>query len=926
MSTFTHTSKFLSLTPYVLMEYRYGSEPHPEYHPTTYGSTTVGFERIVNGYFNGAVQISNRDSDKETTGNVRDLSAVQISQNTFVRLDIDRLKQYLDYDNKLTDVANLPVQFDVNLNVYYDTIRYHFLGGFDFGLADGVILQVQFPEKSGKKSTISQITYQKDDIDIIKYNPNPIYFNAGIYDKYVEVKIPSYNVITYEYESQVQAGTANQTVASKLSSDGYGFVRNNPFTISLYEIESTQRLNGFYYYNTQIVSTATMTPFDEYGDLAANIVENTTYDYFDYYPSWKGNFVEDFIYVEESLGNSYYIIHDIELSEQIGLSSITSQRFQTIQTKDYNSPYIYRPIVTNPRATSFTISYSMRLVNKSSNISILRVSTLTSTEVDKYGPGLNRINLLHQPYPQKIYNKVVEPIVSKAYTLNVNPLERVITKYVPAFFERDSINITEENLTLDNLGGLKQADTKDATIAFGQGKAKIVINPYDNYYKFRIFTKNDGKENTLLDLGNSTEFYLNFEGGNNLTVKVPSLSGSTFQNPNKGELVFKLVEADSKKITSFSGRDFHIVAKTSNGIETSLYHGYWILPSERDQKPVAVTVATPTPNPVKVEIAPVSTSPTTPTVNVIPQQPSTYFDPKVDPVIINVPPVATNTTTIDEIPVKPVKPRIDIDVNTLAREIKMSEDLKKTVKEICDYYLVPGSPGNSMYTGITKMFFLDAAIIVHPNTTKGFKSAKFLEYEQYLGIKYLTYQNTPYTPPKSTTSGCFAAGTEITLIDNSVIAIEKIKEGQVILTYNEQTGNREPGVVKALFTPIKNNLVLLSLSNGVRIKCTTEHPIWAINKGWSSIDPLNSKKLHDIDSLQLMAGDILTNKEGKEVVLESVEILSESLQDVYNLGIEGNHTYYANGILVHNKTASATNNVATGTETSNYSSNNGMYY
>ena len=165
MASFTHTSKFLSLTPYVLMEYRYGSEPHPEYYPTTYGTTTVGFERIVNGYFNGAVQISNRDNDKETTGNVRDLSSVQISQNTFVRLDIDRLKQYLDYDNKLTDVANLPVTFDVNLNVYYDTIRYHFLGGFDFGLADGVILQVQFPEKSGKKSTVSQITYEKGDID-----------------------------------------------------------------------------------------------------------------------------------------------------------------------------------------------------------------------------------------------------------------------------------------------------------------------------------------------------------------------------------------------------------------------------------------------------------------------------------------------------------------------------------------------------------------------------------------------------------------------------------------------------------------------------------------------------------------------------------------------------------------------------------------
>ena len=110
----------------------------------------------------------------------------------FVRLDIDRLEEYLDYDDKLTDVSNLPVEFENNINVYYDTVRYHFISGYNFGTKDGAIVQIQFQERNGKKATVSQITYEKGDLDITTPNPNPIYFNAGIYDHFIEVKIPSY--------------------------------------------------------------------------------------------------------------------------------------------------------------------------------------------------------------------------------------------------------------------------------------------------------------------------------------------------------------------------------------------------------------------------------------------------------------------------------------------------------------------------------------------------------------------------------------------------------------------------------------------------------------------------------------------------------------------------------------------------------------
>ena len=47
-------------------------------------------------------------------------------------------------------------------------------------------------------------------------------------------------------------------------------------------------------------------------------------------------------------------------------------------------------------------------------------------------------------------------------------------------------------------------------------------------------------------------------------------------------------------------------------------------------------------------------------------------------------------------------------------------------------------------------------------------------------------------------------------------------------------------------------------------------------------------------------GDLLLTYDGTEEVVESIEFVP-STEDVYNLEVSGNHNYYAEGILVHNK-------------------------
>ena len=58
------------------------------------------------------------------------------------------------------------------------------------------------------------------------------------------------------------------------------------------------------------------------------------------------------------------------------------------------------------------------------------------------------------------------------------------------------------------------------------------------------------------------------------------------------------------------------------------------------------------------------------------------------------------------------------------------------------------------------------------------------------------------------------------------------------------------------------------------------------------------KKFIPLESVK--KGDLLLNYDGTEEVVESIEFMP-STDDVYNLEVSGNHNYYAEGILVHNK-------------------------
>ena len=80
---------------------------------------------------------------------------------------------------------------------------------------------------------------------------------------------------------------------------------------------------------------------------------------------------------------------------------------------------------------------------------------------------------------------------------------------------------------------------------------------------------------------------------------------------------------------------------------------------------------------------------------------------------------------------------------------------------------------------------------------------------------------------------------------------------------------------------------------------TPEHPFKTID-GWKAIDPITTLEKHQISSTTLNLNDILIKLKGQELI-KKIEKGKYNYSKVYNLMLDNEHVYYANGYLVHNE-------------------------
>lgn len=147
---------------------------------------------------------------------------------------------------------------------------------------------------------------------------------------------------------------------------------------------------------------------------------------------------------------------------------------------------------------------------------------------------------------------------------------------------------------------------------------------------------------------------------------------------------------------------------------------------------------------------------------------------------------------------------------------------------------------------------------------------------------------------------CFVAGTKIHT-QTGLKNIEDIQVGDVVLSWNEETGKKEYKTVTELFVHDVELLFevriqkaldesLASIVDETILETTWNHPFWVVEKkAWVQVKDLQ------------MGGRVLLSN-GKEVAISGIKKYNVEATKVYNIEVADNHTYFVgeDGVLVHN--------------------------
>ena len=149
---------------------------------------------------------------------------------------------------------------------------------------------------------------------------------------------------------------------------------------------------------------------------------------------------------------------------------------------------------------------------------------------------------------------------------------------------------------------------------------------------------------------------------------------------------------------------------------------------------------------------------------------------------------------------------------------------------------------------------------------------------------------------------CFVAGTQITMADGSKKNIEDVEIGEKLLG--------QDGVINTVLEfdhPQLDGRDIIGI-NGNGKFMTPEHPLFTKN-GWRSYSAATFERQFPhmlfLDVKDLEIGDEILVDDGSWLLVESLEVYkNEPEQTVYNFILDGNNTYYANGLLAHNRSHS----------------------
>jgi hypothetical protein len=540
-------SVYIQICKYAMIEYIYSDTP-------IFTNSVKPF-KLTNGYTDETLFLNNAISIN-TTGNVlsTSVSRLGLNSNAWVYHDPNAIIPVLQRDPQL-GISDLTSILGPVCN--YDTVRIHLLAGYDFNGVDGFIFESKCSDNSSLVENVGLCSnvFFKNDATI--QNASPLFMGDRLYDKYIEKKIPSLSFILFQQESN---GVISGDIGYEYTNGNIGINPLSRLKLSLIEIDLIRSENDNKILITGEEFHSWVNPVDQFSYVQCVIRQNNEWDYIEYYPTYKGQFIEDYINLLNQSGN-WIVINQLEVLEQAGTTLLRTYSGTLMQDSNFDEPQLYRPIIRNSAYIySFTINYTMRLVNKSTNTEIIKRSSFTSLEPKKYGMKMEKLNLLTGFTPVKVYNKIIE---KNLYDKNdLSPIfqqpQLVKTKYRNNYIQTNNIvlsgTVNSQELTTVN-----------------QGEMYIGLSPYDNLIQFRLYKKTD-IATVVLDISTDSNTYkLAFKTDIGEDIKIEQKLDNVI-NPANGELLFQIERSIVQKLLSITDKKFWIINEQNN-IESVLYWG-----------------------------------------------------------------------------------------------------------------------------------------------------------------------------------------------------------------------------------------------------------------------------------------------------------------------------------------------------------------
>jgi hypothetical protein len=598
------TSKFIQISASVLLEYVYADQSaiNTAGNPYRLSTTTNPIWKSKNDHNNQDI-IFNADSAEVIqnglpigTGNVRNRAYAYVDPYRSALLDIDRVTFYNDYDPALTPSANLPIVFTNEKAPVYDTIKLHLVQGFNFEEYIGLAFNVKITRKDGKLLNLANLVYNKTDT-FETLNPSPFFFAGRIYSSYIEVRVLSLYNLIYDY----WLGTLDGDTVVERITNGLGVKRDQQIQLEFSWIRDRKEFVGQDYIYLDETVAIDIPVQDQFESIAAEIKESSTGDYIEFYATYKGAIIENFILDLNKNGYNFMVLHDLTIYEWIYDPDnaeyywVKTDDMQISQTTDYDLPNVFRPVIKNSSATGFRIDYVARLYNRNDNSQIWKTSSLISYSAAKYGRKLQQINLGSNPVQTSLYNKNV------IKEIKINRISEPVldnTKYITSFIDSANISVSFDTInpnvsTGTSTGSLSQNNASNLGGAVGDiasnGLAKILISDSISYLKFNLYQRDPKSGNNVaLNLSGIGDLILTFVSNTKENLDVIEFP-TTSISKTRGEVVFRITESQSKQILTFTDKKFKIYLINSKGEKTFLYSGKfynqneWITLSETDK-------------------------------------------------------------------------------------------------------------------------------------------------------------------------------------------------------------------------------------------------------------------------------------------------------------------------------------------------------